>query len=49
MDIMENYKRWLGKVTEEDLLSELKAIDGKEKSTIVFTGIWSLEPVDFVV
>ena len=31
MDIMENYKRWLGKVTEEDLLSELKAIDGKEE------------------
>ena len=31
MDIMENYKRWLGKVTEEDLLSELRAIDGKEE------------------
>ncbi|MDD5995220.1 MAG: phospho-sugar mutase [Clostridiales bacterium] len=31
MDIMENYKRWLGKVTEEDLRSELKAIDGKEE------------------
>lgn len=31
MDIMENYKRWMGKVTEEDLLSELKAIDGKEE------------------
>ena len=28
---MENYKRWLGKVTEEDLLTELKAIEGKEE------------------
>ena len=31
MDMMENYKRWLGKVTEEDLLTELKAIEGKEE------------------
>lgn len=31
MDMMENYKRWLGKVTEEDLLTELKAIAGKEE------------------
>lgn len=31
MDIMENYKRWLGKVTEEDLLAELKSIDGNEE------------------
>ncbi len=29
--MMENYKRWLGKVTEEDLLTELKAIEGKEE------------------
>lgn len=29
--MMENYKRWLGKVTEEDLLTELKAIAGKEE------------------
>ncbi len=28
--MMENYKRWLGKVTEEDLLTELKAIEGNE-------------------
>ena len=28
---MENYKRWLGKVTEEDLLTELKAIEGNEE------------------
>ena len=31
MDMMENYKRWLGKVTEEDLLTELKAIEGNEE------------------
>ena len=31
MDMMENDKRWLGKVTEEDLLTELKAIEGKEE------------------
>ena len=31
MDMMENYKRWLGKVKEEDLLTELKAIEGKEE------------------
>lgn len=31
MDMMGNYKRWLGKVTEEDLLTELKAIEGKEE------------------
>ena len=31
MDMMENYKRWLGRVTEEDLLTELKAIEGKEE------------------
>ena len=31
MDMMENYKRWLDKVTEEDLLTELKAIEGKEE------------------
>ena len=31
MDMMENYKRWLGKVTEEDLLTELKAIEGKRR------------------
>lgn len=31
MEMMENYKRWLGKVTEEDLLTELKAIEGKEE------------------
>ncbi|MCI5496591.1 MAG: phospho-sugar mutase [Roseburia sp.] len=31
MDMMENYKRWLRKVTEEDLLTELKAIEGKEE------------------
>ena len=31
MDMMENYKRWLGKVTEEDLLTELKAIEGKDE------------------
>lgn len=29
--MMENYKRWLGKVTEEDLLTELKAIEGNEE------------------
>ncbi len=29
--MMENYKRWLRKVTEEDLLTELKAIEGKEE------------------
>ena len=31
MDMMDNYKRWLGKETEEDLLTELKAIEGKEE------------------
>lgn len=31
MDMMENYKRWLGKVTEEDLLTELKTIEGNEE------------------
>lgn len=31
MDMMEIYKRWLGKVTEEDLLTELKAIEGNEE------------------
>ena len=31
MEMMENYKRWLGKVTEEDLLTELKAIEGKKE------------------
>ncbi len=31
MDMMENYKRWLGKVIEEDLLTELKAIEGNEE------------------
>lgn len=29
--MMENYKRWLGKVTEEDLLTELKTIEGNEE------------------
>lgn len=31
MDIMENYKRWLDYVKEEDLLNELKGVSGQEE------------------
>lgn len=30
MDIMTNYKRWMDRVTEEDLLEELQRIEGQE-------------------
>ena len=31
MDIISNYKRWVEQVKEEDLLEELKSVEGKEE------------------